>query len=262
MAFVIGLSFGTVFSYMVLWWIVAALARRNDLADIAWGLGFIVLGLTLMLSTGNFSETMLLMLVLITLWGLRLATHIGTRFVKKDEDLRYQNMREQWKHPRLRSLTDVFLLQGLFMLMVATPIMIAAADPAAELAWYNLVGVALWTTGFFFEVVGDWQLKKFIGNSKNKGKIMKSGVWHYTRHPNYFGEVTQWWGIFLIILFAPFWYVALIGPITITILILGLSGIPMLERRYEGNQEYERYQETTSAFFPWPPKTAKKGTEK
>jgi len=108
--------------------------------------------------------------------------------------------------------------------------------------------------GFYFEAVGDYQLRTFTKDPSNRGKIIRSGLWRFTRHPNYFGEVVLWWGILLIALSAPNGWVALIGPVTITFLLLQVSGIPMLEKKYEGNPEFEEYKKRTSAFFPLPPK--------
>jgi steroid 5-alpha reductase family enzyme len=112
------------------------------------------------------------------------------------------------------------------------------------------VGVLVWLVGFYFEAVGDWQLKKFIKNPENKGKIMQSGLWAYSRHPNYFGEVTMWWGIWLLNFSQNWWTV--VGPMTITFLILKVSGVPLLEKKYEGNKEFEDYKKRTSIFLPLP----------
>lgn len=163
-------------------------------------------------------------------------------------------MKEKWKHPKREAFPRVFLVQAGFLLIVAAPIIVAANAESSVLHWYNGLGVTLWLVGFVFEAVGDWQLAEFKKKAENKGRVMRFGLWRYTRHPNYFGEVTQWWGVFLVILFVPYWYVGLIGPVTITFLILGVSGIPMLEKGYEGNSEYDDYKQTTSAFFPLPPK--------
>lgn len=244
----------TVLVYMSLAWVLAIIRKRNDLADVAWGLGFVAITSVLMVHTGNMSTKHIMGLILIALWGVRLAVHIGTRHQGKPEDGRYQNMSKKWKHPALQSYTSVFLAQGFFMLLVATPIILLFNDISPEFIWVNYIGLVIWLIGFIFESVGDLQLKNFINSPKNKGKIMRYGLWRYTRHPNYFGEISQWWGFYLFTLFTPFWYLGIIGPISITFLILGVSGIPMLEKRYKGNKEYEDYQKTTSPFIPLPPK--------
>lgn len=244
-----------VWAYMSLWSIYAIVKKRNDIADVAWGLGFIVVALACLAKTENLQPKAYITAFLVILWGGRLAVHIAARHQKGPEDKRYQKMREKWHFPRLQAYLDVFMLQGVFMLLVSAPIYVIMNDTTAELAWYNWLGIAIWVVGFFFESVSDYQLSQFIADKSNKSKIMKTGLWKFSRHPNYFGEITQWWGIFAIALFSPYWLFAVVGPLTITILILGISGIPMLEKRYEGNKEYEKYQKTTSGFFPLPAKS-------
>jgi steroid 5-alpha reductase family enzyme len=244
--------------YVSIWFIYAAIRKRNDIADVAWGLGFAVLAWALFLrSDYALDDKRAIALFMITAWALRLAIHIGLRHFSHDsEDGRYQDMRKKWGNLQLlRSYSDVFITQGFFLLLVSTPIILFFYDNSVSLQWYNYLGIAIWAVGLVFEAVGDYQLKQFLSKSSNKGKIMKYGLWQYTRHPNYFGEISLWWGFYLFVLFTPYWYIGIIGPLTITYLILGVSGIPMLEKRYKGNKEYEKYQETTSAFIPLPRKS-------
>lgn len=243
-----------VWVYMTLWYLYALKFKRNDIADVAWGLGFAVLAIACLARADNLQPKAIITATLVVIWGSRLAIHIALRHEKSPEDKRYQKMREGWRHPRLQAYLNVFMLQGVFMLLVSAPIFVIMNDTTATLAWYNWVGICIWAVGFFFESVSDYQLSRFIANKSNKGKVMTIGLWKYSRHPNYFGEISQWWGIFVIALLSPYWPLAAIGPATITILILGVSGIPMLEKRYKGNKEYEKYQKATSAFFPLPPK--------
>jgi steroid 5-alpha reductase family enzyme len=127
-------------------------------------------------------------------------------------------------------------------------------NSTSSLGLLDLLGIGIWLLGFYFEVVGDAQLAKFIKNPSNKGKLMQSGLWAYTRHPNYFGEVTLWWGIWLISLSVPNGWIGLIGPLTITILILKVSGIPMLEEKMAKNPEFAEYKRRVSMFLPLPPR--------
>jgi steroid 5-alpha reductase family enzyme len=121
-----------------------------------------------------------------------------------------------------------------------------------------LAGLGLWLIGFFFQSISDYQLLKFKRNHLNKGKVMRYGLWKYSRHPNYFGEATMWWGVFMLSLISCFSLgdamLRLLGPITITFLLLKVSGVVMLEKKYSGNPEYEDYQKKTSSFLPWPPR--------
>lgn len=243
-----------ILAYMTLGYIIALLLKRNDIADVVWGIGFIVVCASLYLR-GYQNLTFLIIFALVFLWGIRLAIHIGTRLAKKSEDYRYKQWREEWgKYFLIKAYLQVFVLQGFFMFLISFPIIISAIYGVNNLGLINYLGIFIWVIGFFFETVGDIQLRQFISKSENKGKIMTEGLWKYTRHPNYFGEVTQWWGIFIIVITLPYWYVSLIGPLTITYLILKVSGIPMLEKKYEDNPQFQEYKKKTNAFFPWFPK--------
>lgn len=239
---------------MTFWYFIAQARKRNDTADIAWGIGFFTLALSLFLFRDPSSAKSLLVLSMVGVWAFRLALHIAVRHAGKPEDGRYIAMREKWKFKRLQAYTNVFLSQGFLLLVVATPIMVFFNKPNNDLGVANFIGLLVWLLGMFFESIGDYQLAQFIKDPKNKGKIMMSGLWKYTRHPNYFGEISLWWGFWLFSGFSQYWGLSVIGPIVITGLILGISGIPMLEKRYLGNKDYEAYQKSTSAFFPLPHK--------
>jgi steroid 5-alpha reductase family enzyme len=142
------------------------------------------------------------------------------------------------------------------MFSISLSASVAASAPNTNLNAVSYLGILVWIIGFVFESVGDLQLSKFIALPENKGKIMTKGLWKYTRHPNYFGEVTQWWGIFLIVFTAPLGLLAIVSPLTITFLILKVSGIPMLEKKYKDNPEFEMYKRVTNTFFPWFPRKA------
>lgn len=240
-----------IFLYMSGWFVISLLAHRNDIADVAWGIGFIVV-VWLSYLFGNQSVNLLVAAVCVTFWGLRLAAHIHTRNARKKEDYRYAQWRLEWGSWFIvRSYLQVYLLQGIFMFLVISPVLwLAFNSYAFDWMWFHTLGVVVWIVGFIFEAVGDYQLRVFMKNPDNKGRIMRYGLWSRTRHPNYFGEVTLWWGVWLITLSTPFILWSLVGPLTITYLILFVSGIPMLEKKYEGNKEFEEYKRTTPAFFP------------
>lgn len=240
------------FMYMSLFFVYALIRKRNDIADFAWGFGFILVALV---SLFLFAATPRkeLVVVLVALWGLRLAMHIYFRNRGKKEDWRYKKWREDWgKWFIPRTYLQVFLLQGVLLLLIALPIIfVNTFDTGTVFGLLDFVAVLIWLFGFYFETVGDYQLYRFIKNPDNKGKIMKEGLWKYTRHPNYFGEITMWWGIWLIALSVPYGWISVIGPLTITVLITKVSGIPMLEKKYEGDPEYEEYKKKTSRLIPW-----------
>ena len=243
-----------VFLYMTFWFLVSVLAKRNDVADIAWGLGFAVVAWTAFALAPQPDIRALLVNGLVSIWGFRLAYHIYRRNRNKPEDSRYQDMRKKWGNSvYIRSYINIFLSQGFLLLLIATPV-VFANGLSAPFAWWHGAGLVVWVIGFFFEAVGDAQLSSFIKEPSNKGKLMRLGLWRYTRHPNYFGEVTQWWGIFLIALVGGWSWLGVIGPLTITILILKVSGIPLLEKKMQQNPDFANYAKTTSVFFPLPPR--------
>lgn len=240
-------------SFVFFLFIISIIIKRNDIADIAWGSGIFFVALTSYV-TGVQNTVTLALLVLAGLWGLRLTLRIFLRNIKKGEDFRYKKWRDEWgKTFYIRSFLQVYLLQGLLMVVIGYPF-VHTAVYGSGLEWTLLssVGLALWLLGYFFEVVGDYQLDAFIGNPQNKGEVMNKGLWKYTRHPNYFGEVTMWWGIWLMVLGAPFGIMAIISPLAITFLILKVSGIPMLEKKFEADEKFQAYKKVTSAFFPLP----------
>ncbi len=238
---------------MSVWFLIAIAIKRNDVADIAWGVGFSTL--SLLVPHNNQLSQDLVIRMFILIWGVRLSYHIYSRNKSKEEDYRYRIWRETWgKWFLLRSYLQIFILQGFFMFLISSPLMITSTATTSPHPVSYWIGICIWIIGFLFEAIGDLQLSEFLLKRKHKGSIMTYGLWKYTRHPNYFGEVTQWWGLFIIVVTQTNGIWAIISPITITILILGISGIPMLEKKYEGNKNFEEYKRTTSAFFPWFPK--------
>jgi len=241
--------------YMTGWFLAAQLKGRNDIADVAWGLGFIVAAAASLLAAGLYPPRGMLVSALVLAWGVRLAVHIRARHRGRGEDRRYRQWREEWgRWFVLRSFLQVFILQGLLLVVVAAPLIYANGSASPPLGLLDLAGVLVWLTGFGFEVVGDWQLLSFLRDPANRGRLLTTGLWRYTRHPNYFGEVTLWWGLWLIVLSVPGGWLTIIGPLTITGLILKVSGIPMLEKGYQGRADFAAYQRRTSAFFPLPPR--------
>lgn len=245
----------SIFIYMTLGFLVSLIRKRNDIADILWGMGFVLAAALATYIELPATPRMLLLVGLVALWGLRLAIHIHSRNKGKKEDFRYKKWRDDWgKWFIPRSYLQVFILQGVLLYIVVSPVLINAAyDGGWKFGFLDYLGLIVWLIGFYFEAVGDYQLSQFL-KTKEKGEIMQSGLWKYTRHPNYFGEVTMWWGIFLIAFSGTGNWFTIIGPAMITFLILQVSGVPMLEKKYEGNKAFEAYKKKTSVFLPLPPK--------
>jgi steroid 5-alpha reductase family enzyme len=240
---------------MSFWFIVSLVKKRNDIADVAWGLGFVLLAWVSFFLVGHSSFRGLIICILVSIWGLRLAWHIYNRNKGKMEDYRYLAWRKEWgKWFYIRSYLQVYILQGVLLFLIVLPVLIINKNIGQDINILDIFGILVWIVGFSFESIGDKQLSKFISNPVNKGKIMQNGLWKYTRHPNYFGEVTQWWGIWFVALSVPFGLLSIIGPITINILILKVSGIPLLEKKMEESPEFAKYKKRTSKFIPLPPK--------
>lgn len=191
--------------------------------------------------------------LIVTFWGLRLASHIYRRNISKPEDARYQVWRKTWKNFFIRSYFQVFLLQGFLMFLIAIPVIFINRF-STGIGPVDAIGILVWIFGFYFESTADRQLSSFLKNPENKGKLMDQGLWRYSRHPNYFGEVAQWWGIFITALSIKSGMLTIIGPLTITTLILFVSGIPLLEKKYAGRPGFEEYKKHTSVFIPLPTK--------
>ena len=241
-----------IFIYMTGLFIIAQIKRDNSIVDIGWGIGFIIIALFTLFKNGLFLQRHLFITMLTIVWGMRLATHIYIRNRGRGEGPRYKRWRQNWKtFFYLRSYLQIFILQGALMLIIASPIIAVNASTVPGMTFLDLLGFVTWFVGFFFESVADYQLFVFLAKPENRGKILKEGLWFYTRHPNYFGEVLIWWGMYLIALNVPYGYSTFISPLTITYLLLFISGIPLAEKPLEEIQEFQDYKKKTSIFIPW-----------
>jgi steroid 5-alpha reductase family enzyme len=247
------LSAAVVVVFMLACWLLSLRLRDVSIVDVAWGLALVLVAVVCAVAGDGSDDRRLLILVLVGVWGLRLAFYIGRRKLRHPgEDHRYAAVRERYgdRFP-LVSLYWVFGLQALLVLVVALPIYgVSASDDAlGALDW---IGVALWLFGLAFESVGDAQLARFKADPSNKGRIMDRGLWRYTRHPNYFGELVVWWGIYLVALGAGAWW-ALPSALVMTALLTRVSGKDHLERSMKERPGYREYVARTSGFVPLPP---------
>jgi steroid 5-alpha reductase family enzyme len=241
------------FVYATIWFGISVYKKRNDVADIAWGIGYIIICVFLFISYPA-SAVLKLLYALVVLWGLRLSLHIYLRNKNKTEDFRYKAWRMQWgKYFYLRSYLQVFLLQGIFLLVIISPIIHTAVKGFMLWNIFTCIGLCCWIIGFYFQAVADWQLSVFKSTQKNKSLIIQTGLWKYSRHPNYFGEIVMWWSIFIITIPVADSFYFIISPLTITLLLVFVSGIPLLEKKYKGNTAFEAYKKRTSALLPMPP---------
>ena len=252
-----GLSFLGVLAYMTGVWLLSLVRRDASVVDVFWGLGFALLAAAYLIATDGFGGRKILITALVAIWGLRLSIYILLRNRSKGEDYRYRKWRGQagasfwWI-----SLFRVFLLQGLLLWIISMPILAVQfnKDPG-HFTVFDLAGTLIWGMGFFFEAVGDWQLARFKADPANKGRVMRSGLWAYTRHPNYFGDATVWWGHFVIAARTLWGVWTLFSPVLMTVLLLRVSGVALLEKtQVRTKPEYRDYIESTSAFLPRPPR--------
>lgn len=236
------------------WWLVSLGTKDASVIDRWWGLGIAllcVLGWRLAGTTGP----RFYVLFLVAAWGVRLSAHLYGRQQGRGEDRRYAAMRERhgpawwW-----RSLVFVFLLQGLLMFVVAAAGFVPLVRPAGPaLGWLDGIAVALATGGLVLEGVADAQLQLWR-RAGEPGGLLDRGLWRYSRHPNYFGEALFWWGIGVAAAAHGAWW-ALVSPLVVTVLVTGISGLPLLEKGLRQRRpEYEAYRRRTSAFIPWPPR--------
>jgi steroid 5-alpha reductase family enzyme len=238
-------------------WVLSLAKTDVSIVDSLWSLMFLAAALVYWQAADASTDRAALVLVLVTLWAVRLAGYITWRNWGEGEDSRYQEIRER-NQPgfAFKSLYLVFALQSLIALVVSLPLL-AAMQGTSPLGWLDYAGVALFAVGFLFEAVGDWQLARFKADPDNAGEVLDSGLWRYTRHPNYFGNACIWWGLFLLGLSAGGWW-SLVSPVLMTFLLLKVSGVAMLEKDIgERRPAYRDYIQRTNAFLPGPPKTAK-----
>jgi steroid 5-alpha reductase family enzyme len=233
-------------------WLASVAKRDVSIVDSVWSLLLLAAALTYACVHAQEMPRTTLVLLLVTIWALRLAVHITLRSWGEPEDRRYQAIRARnqpgfvWK-----SLYLVFALQG-FLAWIVSLSLLAAVSGTQALGWLDAVGVALWIGGFLFESIADWQLTRFKAAPSNHGKVLDIGLWRYTRHPNYFGESLVWWGFFLIALSAGGWW-SIFSPVLMSVLLMRVSGVTLLEQNIvERRPAYRAYIQCTNAFFPGP----------
>ena len=246
---VLMLNLGLVLTGAFLFWLVSIPLKNVAIADVYWGLIFVVVIWSSIVQHG-VTQRGLLLAGLVSIWGMRLAIYLFSRGLGQPEDRRYRAMRA----PRgdsfwWRSLYVVFGLQAFLGWLVAMPLQLPYAD--TDLSWLDGVGFFLWCFGCFWEFVGDWQISKFLKNRKGS-EVLSTGLWRYTRHPNYFGEACLWIGFECIALSGGASWWSILSPALMIFLLLRVSGVAMMEQTIVSRRpEYQAYIERTSAFIPW-----------
>ncbi len=243
-----------IWAFVTLVWVLSVFLKNASIVDIFWGLGLILVSVFYFWATPGFSERKIIALILVVIWGLRLSIHIFNRNKGKSEDYRYQEFRKKYGANRYWwfSYFQVFLLQGFLIWLISAPLLaVNYFGLEKDLGLLDATGILVWLTGFIFEAGGDWQLALFKKNPAYKGKLLTSGFWKYTRHPNYFGDAAVWWG-FALLSIGVGCYLPVLSAVLMTWLLLKVSGVSMLEGTLVKTKlGYEDYMNKTSAFIPW-----------
>jgi len=236
-------------------WLYSLVKKNVSFVDSLWSLFFVAATTVFALGAQPLSSRGTLVLVLVAVWALRLSIYITARNWGEPEDYRYQSIRAN-NEPgfAFKSLYIVFGLQGVLAWLVALPLLPAIASNTALNA-IDLVAAALWLVGFVFEAGGDYQLSRFKARADSKGRILDTGLWRYTRHPNYFGDFCIWWSFYLFAVASGGWW-SIVSPLLMSLLLLKVSGVAMLEKTISDRRpEYAEYTHRTNAFFPGPRRT-------
>jgi steroid 5-alpha reductase family enzyme len=244
-------ALGAILLVAVISWVASVLKKDVSFVDSLWSLFFLLAAIVFAVDSQPLSTRAWLVLVLVIVWALRLSIHITVRNWGEPEDYRYQTIRANNEPFAFKSLYIVFGLQGVLAWIVAAPLLPAIAT-GADLGLLDSIAVALWVIGFVFEAGGDYQLERFKADPDNKGRVLNTGLWKYTRHPNYFGEFCMWWAFWLFAVSAGAWW-TVFSPVLMSLLLLRVSGVAMLEKTIgERRPGYEEYVRSTNAFFPGP----------
>lgn len=246
-----------ILSLLVLLWGLSVYLKNVSIVDLFWGFGFVVIDTFYLFSSGEITTRKLVFWILVTLWGMRLSFYLAWRNIGKPEDFRYQEFRKKYGPERYWwfSFFQTFLLQGVLMMLISTPLLgVNSSFEGEGLNLLDCLAIVIWIIGFTFEAGGDFQLARFKNEPNNKGKVLNTGFWKYTRHPNYFGDSAVWWSYALFSIAAGSYWLS-IGSVLMTLLIIKVSGVALLEKSLTNTKpQYQEYIRKTSSFLPWFPK--------
>ena len=247
-------EFILVIGFMVAAFVVSLGAKTNTVVDFFWGIGFVLVAWYSLLFRSSFEVRQILMTLFITLWGMRLSSYLIYRFWFKGEDLRYLDMAKQWGgNFYVQSFFKIYMLQAILLYLISTSLIVINTHPgSATLGVIDFLCFGLWMVGFLCKIIGDRQLQLFLSQSEHKGSIMDRGLWYYTRHPNYFGEMLMWWSLWALAFSVSGELMVIISPLTITGIFIFFS-VPITESQWDGNIKYQDYKKRTNALIPWIP---------
>jgi steroid 5-alpha reductase family enzyme len=238
-------------------WLVQRRTRNAAIVDVAWSFGTGILAAAFALATDGWFPRRILVAGLAGFWGLRLGSYLMAR-VRADgeEDVRYREFRRQYGGNIQPFLFGFFQLQAVWAVLFAIPMLFAARNPIPAFGLLDFVGILIWVVALSGEGLADRQLARFRNDPANRGAVCRTGLWRYSRHPNYFFEWVHWWAYVAIGIAGPLGWVTLFGPVVMFVFLMKITGIPLLEQRLleSRGDAYREYQKTTSPFFPWPPR--------
>ncbi len=246
-----GQGFLVIMSCLTLLWLLSLYLKDASIIDIFWGMGFVITAWFYRTKLEVSDTKSLIYCILITIWGLRLSIYLAFRNIGHGEDYRYQEWRKEYKNNWWWvSFLRVFLLQGVLLWIISSVFVSAIASQNTTLSILDYAGISLWIIVLDFEEFGDWQLYNFKINPDNKGKVLQTGFWAFTRHPNYFGDALLWWGYFLFACSNEA-YIYIFSPLLMSFLLMRVSGVTLLEKKLvETKPEYAAYVNRVPAFFP------------
>jgi len=251
------IALASILSMMFILWIISIRIKNVSIVDLFWGFGFVLACFIYFLKADGLESRKILLSAMVAIWGMRLSIYLAWRNIGKGEDPRYRKFRQDYGEHRYWwiSFFQTFLLQGILLWLISAPLLGAQYYSTGNtLTLFDFTGVIVWLIGFIFETGGDIQLARFKADPANRGKVLNKGFWHYTRHPNYFGDAAVWCGYAIICISAGS-YIPVLGSVLMIALIIKVSGVALLEKTLrESKPEYKDYIEKTSAFIPWFPK--------
>ncbi len=239
-----------IFLFMLIVFLFSLIRSDNSVSDIGWCTGIILVSIFSLFQGGTMDLPKIVMNFFVLVWGARLSIYIYLRNKGKPEDFRYKTMRETWKYFTLRSFFQIYLFQGFILFLIAMPIWVFNFSAKSGFDLFDMVGAVIFLTGFYFEMMADAQVDRFRKDPTNKDKLLTSGLWSISRHPNYFGEALIWWGISLFAVNVSGGWITLISPVLMTVILRYITGVPPMEKRMEGRPGWDAYKNDTPVFVP------------
>lgn len=249
-------GFGMVSALMVLFWVIQLFTKNAGILDLGWALGLVILTGHYAVTLDGYALRQVIIFVLVSFWGLRLSKHILERLLHKEEDRRYQLLRNDWAPFLQLKFLALFIFEALLDVILSIPFLVICLNETPQLHIFEYLGLLVWVTGFVGESIADKQLNDFKKDPQNRGKICQQGLWNYSRHPNYFFEWLMWVAYFIFALGSPYGWLAIVSPAIMYVLLTKVTGIPMIEEHAlkTKGQAFKDYMRTTSIFFPMPKK--------